>query len=58
MINDRTPNLDLPLPHEDNDLVLDVARLRQALLLIDAEFAALRQAIDGQVPAAAPDAGV
>lgn len=48
MTDDRTPNLDLPLPHEDNDLVLDVARLRQALLLIDAEFAALRQVIKDQ----------
>lgn len=55
MTDDRTPNLDLPLPHEDNDLVIDVARLRQALLAIDAELAALRQAIETQ---SAPEPGV
>lgn len=58
MTDDRTPNLDLPLPHEDNDLVIDVARLRQALLAIDAELAALRQVIEGQAATAAPDVNV
>ena len=33
--NDRTPALDLPLPHPDNDLQTDVVRLRDALLVLD-----------------------
>ena len=41
MINDRTPNLSLPLPHRDNDLTVDVERLRQALNAIDAKFGSL-----------------
>ena len=35
MIDDRTPNLDLPLPHPDNFLDQDVPRLRQALSKLD-----------------------
>lgn len=46
MIDDRTTNLDLPLPHKDNPLQVDVERLRQALIAIDAELAALRQMLD------------
>ena len=41
MIDDRTPNLSLPLPHRDNDLTVDVERLRQALNAIDAKFGSL-----------------
>lgn len=37
-INDRTARLDLPLPHADNLLEDDVARLREALTTIDTEF--------------------
>lgn len=46
MTDDRTANLDLPLPHEDNPLQVDVERLRQALITIDAELAALRQLLN------------
>ena len=35
MINNRTTHLDLPLPHEDNDLIDDVRRLRAALVTLD-----------------------
>lgn len=31
MVNDRTTNLDLPLPHADNSLDVDVGRLRTAV---------------------------
>lgn len=41
MIDDRTPNLSLPLPHRDNDLTVDVERLRQAFNAIDAKFGSL-----------------
>lgn len=41
MIDDRTPHVDLPLPHRDNDLSVDVERLRQALNAIDAKFGSL-----------------
>ena len=34
-VDERTPTLDLPLPHRLNDSRDDVERLRQALLLID-----------------------
>lgn len=37
MIDDKTPNLQLPLPHEDNLLEDDVNRLRAALTLVDTE---------------------
>lgn len=37
-INDRTVRLNLPLPHVDNLLEDDVARLREALTTIDTEF--------------------
>lgn len=35
-IDNRTPNLDLALPHQDNTLEEDVARLRSALTALDA----------------------
>ena len=38
MIDDRTPYLDLPLPHPDNLLSEDVGRLRQAVTTLDAGF--------------------
>lgn len=41
MIDDRTQNIDLPLPHQDNQLTEDVLRLRQALTAIDAKFGSL-----------------
>jgi len=36
MINDRTPHLGLPLPHQDNKLSEDVPRLRESLNRLDA----------------------
>lgn len=39
-INDLTPHLALPLPHPDNDLPVDVLRLRDALSALDAAVAA------------------
>jgi hypothetical protein len=36
VIDDRTPGIDLPLPHQDNPLEDDVLRLRAALTAIDA----------------------
>lgn len=39
MINDRTVNLDLPLPHADNSLDADVARLRAAMTTLDSSVA-------------------
>lgn len=41
MIDDRTHHVDLPLPHRDNDLSVDVERLRQALNAVDAKFGSL-----------------
>ena len=38
MIDDRTPYLDLPLPHPDNLLSEDVLRLRQAVVSLDTGF--------------------
>ena len=38
-INDRTTRMDLPLPHADNLLEDDVARMREALTSIDAQAA-------------------
>lgn len=46
MVDDRTPNLNLPLPHIQNDLAYDVARLRSALQAIDAAIAALQQLLE------------
>lgn len=41
MFDERTATLALPLPHPQNDLFEDVARLRSAFGLIDARFAAI-----------------
>jgi hypothetical protein len=35
MIDHKTPNLELPLPHPDNELRDDVVRIRQSLSKID-----------------------
>lgn len=40
MIDDKTPTLKLPLPHAENLLSEDVARLRDAFAAIDAAIAA------------------
>lgn len=37
MIDDRTPNLNLPLPNEENTLAEDVGRLRSALSTLDTQ---------------------
>jgi alpha-tubulin suppressor-like RCC1 family protein len=59
-IDDRTPNLDLQLPHEDNVLQVDVARLRSSFATLDARVAAKAEAsalstkadlVGGKVPA-------
>lgn len=39
MIDDRTPYLDLPLPHPNNLLSEDASRLRHAMVTIDANIA-------------------
>lgn len=62
MPTDTTPNLGLPLPHQDNTLLTDVARLRSALGMIDtALFAKATPAdIDNAIAAViggAPGAG-
>lgn len=41
MFDERTATLNLPLPHPQNELGDDVARLRTAFGLIDARFAAI-----------------
>lgn len=41
MIDDRTPHLDLPLPHLNNLLQDDVPRLRAAFSALDTKFQAL-----------------
>ena len=47
MIDERTPNFDLPLPHPENLLTEDVARLRQALSGIDGELASVGAQLAG-----------
>lgn len=52
MIDERTPNLSLPLPHPENLLEEDVGRIRQALAMTDAALAeqqAQRSAGDAQL---------
>lgn len=58
MIDNRTPNLNLALPHQDNTLLEDVARLRSALTALDSVVttpadvtAAINAVLDG-TPAA------
>lgn len=61
MPSETTPNLGLPLPHQDNTLLTDVARLRTALGMIDtalfgkatpADIDSAIQTILGMAPAA------
>lgn len=51
MINDVTPNLGLPLPHQANDLSDDVSRVRAAFTAIDAQLVEKAALVDGKVPA-------
>ena len=48
IIDDRTPHLNLPLPHKDNKLQDDVGRIRAAISGLDGLKADL---VDGKVPA-------
>ncbi|MFT0861759.1 hypothetical protein [Ancylobacter sp. G4_0304] len=48
VIDNRTPNQNLPLPHPDNDLEVDAPRLVEALTLIDSWLAALLAAVAGR----------
>ncbi len=41
-MDERTPVLQLPLPHPDHLLSEDVLRLREALVTVDAEFSTQR----------------
>lgn len=52
MIDERTPNLALPLPHAENLLEDDVQRIRQALTGLDAAVA------QQQAQAASSDAAI
>lgn len=51
MIDDRTPNLNLALPHVDNLQTEDIPRLRSALGTIDAAVAGKADLVGGKVPA-------
>lgn len=51
MIDDRTTNLDLPLPHGDNALDDDVNRLRSAFIALDAAMPLKADLVAGKVPA-------
>lgn len=51
MIDDQTQHLSLPLPHEDNLLEEDVARLRAALSEIDTRVHQLNQLVASNDPA-------
>lgn len=51
MIDDRTPNLNLPLPSVDNLQTEDIPRMRTALGAIDTAVAAKADLVGGKVPA-------
>lgn len=51
MIDDRTPNLNLPLPNADNNQLDDVERMRSALGTLDAVVAVKADLVGGKVPA-------
>lgn len=53
MIDDRTQYLNLPLPHQENQLVIDVNRLRASLSDIDAYLAMVSESLAAAVPTAA-----
>lgn len=46
MIDEKTPNLQLPLPNKQNLLSADVERIAQALTIIDTEIKKLFVAFD------------
>lgn len=50
MIDDRTPNLNLPLPSVDNLQTEDIPRMRTALGAIDTAVAAKADLVGGKVP--------
>lgn len=50
MIDDRTPNLNLPLPSVDNLQTDDILRMRTALGAIDTAVAAKADLVGGKVP--------
>jgi hypothetical protein len=52
MIDDKTPNLQLPLPNAANMLEEDVARLRSAFGMLDAALPSKADLVAGKVPAA------
>lgn len=47
MTDDKTPNLQLPLPNKQNLLSNDVERIVQALTIIDTEIGKINQIFDG-----------
>ncbi|MDH0894687.1 MULTISPECIES: pyocin knob domain-containing protein [unclassified Pseudomonas] len=47
VIDQKTPNAELPLPHPDNDLSDDVLRIRTSLQMVDGLLAALASGLDG-----------
>ena len=49
-IDDRTVNINLPLPNQDNFLLEDVVRLRSALTAIDVAIKALDTTLTGKSP--------
>lgn len=57
MIDDRTPNLNLPLPNVDNLQTEDIPRLRTALGTIDTAVAAKADLVGGKVPSGQLPAG-
>jgi hypothetical protein len=50
MIDDRTANLSLALPHESNELSEDVLRLRSAISAVDSALFALQSALASNDP--------
>ncbi len=50
-VNDQTEKLNLPLPHPQNSLVVDVERLRQALSMVDAAYSALNVTLSSKAEA-------
>lgn len=53
MIDDRTQYLNLPLPHQENQLAIDVNRLRASLSDIDAYLAMVSESLAAALPTAA-----
>jgi len=57
MTDDRTSFLDLPLPHEDNDLDVDVFRLRSAFTSLDGALESLSADVAALTAAVPADLG-